>query len=60
VVGHDGIGGAEGHDELAAALGEGAEVGVLGVEIGRELGVEGGRNFKWGICSIFSLGGQSV
>ena len=38
VVGHDGIGGAERHDELATALGEGAEVGVLRVEIGRELG----------------------
>ena len=38
VVGHDGIGGAESHDELAAALGEGTEVGVLGVEVGRELG----------------------
>jgi hypothetical protein len=38
VVGHDGIGGAERHEELAAALGKGAEIGVLGVEIRREPG----------------------
>ena len=38
MVGHHGIRGAEGHDQLAAALFEGAQVGILRVEIRRERG----------------------